>query len=634
MSEIKIKRCAVYTRKSNEDGLEQEFNSLDSQRESAENYIKSQKDNGWQLLPEHYDDGGYSGGNTERPALKRLMADVKAGEIDIIVVYKMDRLSRSLLDFMNMAEFLEQHNVSFVSVTQDINTSTSSGRMMLNILMTFAQYEREVIAERIRDKIAGAKRRGKYCGGVPVLGYDVNSEMKKLVINPAEAKIVREAFTIYLRIGSSREVCRILNYKGYRSKSWISKKGKHHGGSKFNRKTIYRLLCNPIYAGMVRHNENTYAGEQEAIIDKKLWDKVQHLLRENSNTRPGDRRNPISSPFKGLMVCGYCGGSFGITYTKKKNRHYMYYTCIKDGFRAEKECPLGRFAAGDVDKIILRQLSRILKTPSMLMKLYGELQEREQEQRKELLVRQAELESGMQKIRKKFQIDGDISEVRQQFSELNNELSRIKNELKSLGDVYSTRDLVDTCDSIEAIWDELFPAERYNLAHQLIDKITLYTDHLIMDIKHHGLKSLISELKTDKNIEVYQPENSEIIQLNVPVLVKRWNGRKLIVAPGEGKKELETGECEPCLLAQRLAQAHKWIGMLESGEYSTITQLAEAFGQDRSTLNKTLKMVNLAPEIQKRIVEGNPPESLTLSKFREELPEVWDEQEKMYYNKN
>ena len=238
MTETKITRCAVYTRKSTEIDLNQEFNSLEAQRESAENYIKSQKHNGWQLLPERYDDGGFSGGNIERPALKRLMANIEAEKIDVVVIYKMDRLSRSLLDFMNMAEFFEQHNVSFVSVTQDINTSTSAGRMMLNILMTFSEYERDVITERIKDSIAGAKKRGKFCGGVPILGYDVNSSSKKLEINKKEAKLIKEIYKLYSESGSAFEVAKILNSQGYHTKSWTSKKGKHHPGAKFTPKGV------------------------------------------------------------------------------------------------------------------------------------------------------------------------------------------------------------------------------------------------------------------------------------------------------------------------------------------------------------------------------------------------------------
>ena len=257
------------------------------------------------------------------------------GKIDIILIYKMDRLSRSLLDFMKLAKMLEQHNVSFVSVTQDINTSTSSGRMMLNILMTFSEFERAVITERILDSIAGAKRRGKYCGGPPVLGYNVDAESKKLVINQDEAVVVREAFMLYAQYGSATETARRLNAMGYQTKAWTSRKNISHGGEKFAVDIIYRLLNNPLYVGEVYHKGQSFPGEHEAIIDRVLWNTVRKVLKANTPVAAGYRKNSISSPFKGLLRCGHCGGAFGITYNKNNkkgsdNRRYMYYLCIKD----------------------------------------------------------------------------------------------------------------------------------------------------------------------------------------------------------------------------------------------------------------------------------------------------------------
>ena len=626
-SEAKIKRCVIYTRKSTEKGLEEEYNSLDAQRESAENFIKSQKHNGWQLLPAHYDDGGYSGGNTERPALKRLMEDIKAGGIDILVIYKMDRLSRSLLDFMNLAEFFEQHNVSFVSVTQDINTSTSSGRMMLNILMAFGQYEREIIGERILDSVAGKKRRGKYCGGGPVLGYDVDD--KRLVINTKEAKVIRGIFKLYAKLGSGREVARIMNEKGARTKSWTSQKGKFHPGAKLTSKALYRILSNPLYIGMVPHKEKTYPGEQDAIIDKPLWDQVQDLLQENRPLKPGAKRNPIDSPFKGLMVCGYCGGAFGITYTKKKNRRYMYYICIKDSHRAEHKCPLKRFAAGDIDKIILRQLNYLFKNPAILMKLFELLKKREEEQSKELLERQSELENALQEIRSQLQSGGDVITLREEFNKLNQELDEVKSELNSLKEIYSTRDLAETCSSIEAVWEELFPVERYKLAHLLIDRITLYKDRIVMDIKHHGLKSMIRDLKSDPEITAVTPVGQDTIQLTIPTLVKRWNGRKLIIAPGEPEND-EAENNESNAVAKKLAQAYRLMAMIETGKYSTRTRLAEDLGLDQSMVVKTLNLLNLSPKIQKMIVENKMPDGMTLERLYGNIPVAWEEQEQMF----
>lgn len=210
----KTLRCAIYTRKSHEEGLEQEFNSLDAQRESAEHYIEAQRMRGWTALPDHYDDGGFSGGNMERPGLRRLLADIDAGKIDVIVVYKVDRLSRSLLDFMKMIDLFNEKGVSFVSVTQHFSTTDPTGRMFLGILITFAQYEREVIAERIRDKVAAAKRRGKYCGGVPILGYDVDRDNKKLLVNPDEARTVQYIFRRFIQIGSAKKLGQELNERG------------------------------------------------------------------------------------------------------------------------------------------------------------------------------------------------------------------------------------------------------------------------------------------------------------------------------------------------------------------------------------------------------------------------------------
>ncbi len=240
----KLIRCAIYTRKSHEEGLEQEFNSLDAQREAAEAYIESQRMQGWRAPSDQYDDGGFSGSNMERPGLQRLLADMDAGKVDVIVVYKIDRLSRSLLDFMKMIERFNEKGISFVSVTQHFNTTDPTGRMFLSILITFAQYEREVIAERIRDKVAAAKRRGKYCGGPAILGYDVDRERKKLLVNPAEAPLVQHIFQRFTQLASAKSLAAKLNEQGYRTKSWTTKKGKHRSGSPWNTGHIYRLLGN------------------------------------------------------------------------------------------------------------------------------------------------------------------------------------------------------------------------------------------------------------------------------------------------------------------------------------------------------------------------------------------------------
>ena len=275
-------RCAVYTRKSSEEGLEQEFNSLDAQREACEAYIASQKAEGWLLVPDRYDDGGISGGTLERPALKRLLADIEAGRVDVVVVYKIDRLSRSLMDFAKLVEVFDRNSVTFVSVTQSFNTTTSMGRLTLNILLSFAQFEREVIGERIRDKFAASRKKGMWMGGFVPLGYDVKD--RKLVVNEAEAATVRMIFERFVKIGSATTLVRALRAEGIRGKQ----------GKLIDKGYLYKLLNNRVYIGEAVHKGTAYPGEHEAIIDRALWDKVHsHPAREPAQARraaPGRRR--------------------------------------------------------------------------------------------------------------------------------------------------------------------------------------------------------------------------------------------------------------------------------------------------------------------------------------------------------
>ncbi|MBF0418157.1 MAG: recombinase family protein, partial [Magnetococcales bacterium] len=263
-------RCAIYTRKSTEDGLDMEFNSLDAQRESCEAYIVSQKSEGWFLVLDRYDDGGFSGGNMERPALKRLMSDIEAGRVNVVVVYKIDRLTRSLMDFGKLVEVFERHGVTFVSVTQSFNTTTSMGRLTLNILLSFSQFERELSAERIRDKFAASKRKGMWMGGHPPLGYDVKD--RKLVINAAEAETVRWIFQRFVESRSATQIVKELAAKGVASKN----------GNRMDRPSVYRLLKNQYFIGEIAHKGEVYAGEHEPIIDREIWDQV-HAIMADSN---------------------------------------------------------------------------------------------------------------------------------------------------------------------------------------------------------------------------------------------------------------------------------------------------------------------------------------------------------------
>lgn len=353
------RRVAIYTRKSTDEGLDQDFNSLDAQREAAEAYVKSQKANGWRTLPQHYDDGGFSGGNTKRPALKQLLDDCKAGKVDIVLVYKIDRLSRSLCDFLELIRQFEQWDVSFVSVTQEINTSTSSGRMMLNILATFSQYEREVIAERIRDKFAASKRKGMWMGGAVPLGYRV--ENRKLVVVPEEAATVRRIFERYLATQSPQQVARELNADGITTKA----------GKPWNKGNLFHILRNCTYVGRTSYKGEMHTGEHEAIVDVELWERVQrHLDSECRSSKPSPaRREENIAPLKGLVFCGHCGGPMAQYAKTKRGRKYFYYRCSRDAKRAVSECPIRQVAAAELERAVFAQLAASLRSPEMLARL-------------------------------------------------------------------------------------------------------------------------------------------------------------------------------------------------------------------------------------------------------------------------
>jgi len=353
--EPKTVRCAVYTRKSTDENLELDFNSLDAQREAAENYIASQKHAGWVCREEHYDDGGFSGGTIDRPAFTRLMADVEAGLVDCIMVYKIDRLSRSLMDFARIMETLERHNVSLVSVTQQFNTTSSMGRLTLNILLSFAQFEREIISERTRDKIAAARRRGKWTGGAPVLGYDRARDNggSRLVVNQAEAKQVRTIYEKYLELGSLLAVVRWLDAQNWRNKRYETKKGTSRGGKDFDKSTLQKLLTNRLYLGKITYKGQVYEGEHEAIISQELFDRVRAMLQRNGRSGGNHVRNRFGAVLKGLLNCSPCGCSMAPTHTKKGNRRYRYYVCVNAQKRGWHNCQSRSIPAAEVEPFVV-----------------------------------------------------------------------------------------------------------------------------------------------------------------------------------------------------------------------------------------------------------------------------------------
>ncbi len=350
-------RCAVYTRKSTEEGLDREFNTLDAQRESCENYIASQKQEGWICLAQHYDDGGFTGGNMQRPALVQLLEDVRSGKIDCVLVYKVDRLSRSLLDFARILEVFEQQQVAFASVTQQFNTATSMGRLMLNVLLSFAQFERELISERTKDKMSAARRKGKRLGGRPVLGYDVDPQSKKLVIHSEEVERVRAIFVLYRELRGLTPTVRELARRRWVSKQWTTRKGTTVGGRPFNKARLHYLLTNVTYLGKIKYEGRIYRGEQPAIVPKELFDAVQKQFAENRRTRRRPRTNSFPGILGGLLYCGSCDARMRHTYTQKGPRRYRYYVCPQARDQGNKKCSVGSIRAEELEGFLWNELA-------------------------------------------------------------------------------------------------------------------------------------------------------------------------------------------------------------------------------------------------------------------------------------
>jgi len=368
-------RCAIYTRKSSDEGLDQEFNSLDAQREAAEAYIISQKAEGWTTLPDRYDDGGYSGGSMDRPALDRLLHDIDRGKIDCVVVYKVDRLSRSLMDFARIMETFEKHQVSFVSVTQQFNTTHSMGRLTLNILLSFAQFEREIIGERIRDKLAAQARKGKWTGGAPVLGYDVDRSgpSPRLVINAKEAARVREIFRMYLEESSLLPVVKELARRGWANKLRVTKKGRTLGGRPFDKATLWVLMTNPIYAGKIRYKDELHDGEHEPIIEPDVFDQVQKKLKQNSRAGSVEVRNKYGALLRGLLRCKNCGTAMTHSFCgNSKRRFYRYYRCVSAIKNGHGTCPTGTLPAGELERVVVDEVRGLVKDEALLAQVLSE----------------------------------------------------------------------------------------------------------------------------------------------------------------------------------------------------------------------------------------------------------------------
>jgi site-specific DNA recombinase len=480
-------RCAVYTRKSTEEGLDLAFNSLDAQRESAEAFVASQRHEGWACLPQRYDDGGFTGGNLDRPALRRLLADIEAGRVDCVVVYKVDRLSRSLLDFARLMESFEKHRVAFVSVTQQFNTGSSMGRLVLNVLLSFAQFEREIISERTRDKIAATRRKGKWSGGRPVLGYDVDRERLCLVVNEEEAARVRAIFALYLKHEALLPVVRELERRGWRNKRWTTRAGEDRGGERFTKTGLHRLLTNVLYAGRVGYKGETHPGEHPAIVEPAVWERVQAVLRQNARTGGARVRNRFGALLKGLLRCVPCGCAMVPTHTTRKgNKRYRYYVCAGAQKRGWHTCPSKAVPAGEIERFVVDQIRCIGRDPALRDAALREASRQGEERRAELEAEQRGLEKDLARWHQELQqaaaevrpgSDSSaalarLADVQERIARTQARADEIRGQIESL-----CRDALDegraaaALAAFDPVWEALTPKEQSRLLELLVQRV-------------------------------------------------------------------------------------------------------------------------------------------------------------------
>ncbi len=567
------KRCAIYTRKSSDEGLDQDFNSLDAQREAAEHHIRAQAHEGWTVSPTRYDDGGFSGGSMERPALKRLMEDIEDGLIDVIVVYKIDRMSRSMADFMKIMEVFDRHKVSFVSVTQHFNTDTSMGRLILNILQSFAQFEREMTTERIRDKFAASKRKGMWMGGVPPLGYDVYS--RKLEMNPREAEIVQYIFHRFIEIGSATMLVKDLAEKGYTSKNWVSRTGKHHQGQPITKSAIYKILCNQIYIGKISHKGTIYEGEHEGIIDPQIFEKVRSMIATRVPNSSPLRCTATSYLLRGL-VFDQDGYAMTCAAAKKKDTRYRYYVSTQAVKKSYDECPLKTVSAPLLEAVIVDQMRRLLARP---------------EWAKEIIT---------------------------------------KAQKGSLGDNLTEQKIARALENFELLWDELFPLEQLRLANLLIQRVMVCPDKVQISLRPVGMTGLLHEIMPDVKLTAVRLTEDSPITIEVPVTFKTRGGRKYITAPdgrdlGASKKPKYENN-----LMKAIVRGHEFSDTLVKEPDLTIMLLAKREMLDHGYVAKAIRMTQLAPDIIEAILNGRQPQAMTLSELMRPFPNCWNDQRRHF----
>jgi len=493
-------RAAIYCRKSTDENLHSDFNSLDAQREACGAYIASLKSEGWVALPQAYEDAAYSGGTTDRPALQRLLADVGAGMVDAVVVVKIDRLSRSLLQFLQLMEYFEAKQISFVAVTQQINTSSSAGRLLINVLVSFAQFEREIGSERTREKIHAARKKGRYTGGHPPLGYDVDKVNHRLVVNPEEAVMVRELFHLYLERRSLLAVVQEVNARGWKRKSWFTQAGVRRTGARFEKVYLQRMLINPLYIGQVTLLGEVYPGLHDAIVSEAVFREVGSLLIANRNCGDALTRNQSVTPLRKLLRCGRCGAAMAHTWTRKGERVYSYFGCSTAQKQGRAACPTPTLSAGEIEATVINEIRKLAQDPALVDQVFSAVLEQTQHNREllesertRLLHQRQQREEAIRCLVSTLEspdgplptVVGERIEERQdEVVQFNDRLRSVEQELAVLGAQTIDREhLSQTLAQFTDLWDTLYPQERVKLVHSLVETIVYYDETNRVEIR-------------------------------------------------------------------------------------------------------------------------------------------------------
>lgn len=654
-------RCAIYTRKSNEEGLELEYNSLDNQYDSCKKYIESQQHEGWVLINKRYDDGGFTGGNLERPALKQLISDIENGLIDMVVVYKIDRLSRSLLDFAKLMDVFEKSKTTFVSVTQSFNTNDSMGRLILNILLSFAQFEREMTGDRIRDKVRMQKNKGMWTGGVVPLGYDIND--KKLIINQEEAEVIKFIFSSFIETGSVFEVLEKANQIGYKTKTYISKNGNVKEGTNFNRGTIYKVLKNKIYTGKIENKSTNmvFDGAHDAVVSEEDFLKIQEIMDQNrvnkiynvedvsgcgsidalNDSTPNDSYNNITRKYRpkkdskmpyllrGLMRCECCDSVFTPVFTTKKKSGivYRYYRTNK-AIKHSTNCKVGNVPAEQIENIVLNQVYGILGSPSV------------------------------------------VSKVIEKIDSCSGESFNIPES-----------EIIKYLQNIQIVWNELFPKEQMGIVKNIIKKIIVSDCNVKIIFNTDGIFDLLidaglvnndnnssnsnlsnnnlynsnssiknnSSINTNSTLNIVKNKSSNdlednlnkdlLCETNIPVDFRYRAGRSFITTPA-GKdisivnadtRRVSTQNSNDTAVVIAILRAEAWKTEIEKNKIN-VSGIAKRENKTIPYISRVLNLVFLAPDIKKAILVGSAPLGLTLLDLYGCVDLDWSEQRKRFGN--